>query len=100
MKVQKIKDVFPKRMGFSFEVFPPKMEQPIEPLLDTLDHLYKFDPDFISVTYGAGGTNKGRNVELCKSIVDSDVCVMSHFTCIGNTRDDKPSRLRNIKKSA
>ena len=45
-----VSTVFKKRMSFSFEVFPPKMDQPMEPLLETLDHLYTFDPDFISCT--------------------------------------------------
>lgn len=85
----KISQIFSKKMCFSFEVFPPKMEQPIEPLLDTLDHLYQFKPDFVSCTYGAGGTNKGRSTEICDSIKKSGKSeVVTHFTCIGNTRDD------------
>ncbi|MEG0912170.1 MAG: methylenetetrahydrofolate reductase [Oscillospiraceae bacterium] len=84
----RITDVFEERMSFSFEVFPPKAEQPIEPLLNTLDELYKFKPDFISCTYGAGGSNAGRNVEICKSIQDSGKSLaVTHFTCIGHTRE-------------
>ncbi len=67
----KITDIMKERMTFSFEVFPPKEHQPMEPLLETLDHLYGFKPDFISCTYGAGGTNAGRNMEICKAIKDS-----------------------------
>jgi methylenetetrahydrofolate reductase (NADPH) len=84
----KISEILKERMGFSFEVFPPKIEQPIEPLLDTLEELYKFNPDFISCTYGAGGTNKGRSAEICDAIVKSNHTVMTHFTCIGNKKDD------------
>lgn len=84
----KISSILKKRMSFSFEVFPPKAEQPLEPLLATLDELYKFKPDFISCTYGAGGTNKGRSEELCSAIKNSGNEVMTHFTCVGNKRSE------------
>ncbi|UWP60121.1 methylenetetrahydrofolate reductase [Ruminococcus gauvreauii] len=89
-----IVDIMKERMSFSFEVFPPKPEQPMEPLLDTLSHLYEFQPDFISCTYGAGGTNVGRNVEVCKAIQDSGKSIaVTHFTCIGNTREGVKEQL-------
>lgn len=85
----KIRELLDQRMTFSFEVFPPKADKPIEPLLETLEHLYKFKPDFISCTYGAGGSNKGRNVEVCAAIKRSGKSeVLTHFTCIGNFRDE------------
>jgi len=84
----KISEIFKNKMTFSFEVFPPKEDKPLEPLLDTLSHLYRFEPDFISCTYGAGGTNKGRSVEVCDAVKKSGNEIMTHFTCIGNTRED------------
>lgn len=91
-----IPEIMKNRMCFSFEVFPPKEGQPLEPLLDTLDHLYAFKPDFISCTYGAGGTNAGRNVEICKAIKDSGATIpITHFTCIGNSKDKIRDELRN-----
>lgn len=85
----KISEIMKKRMSFSFEVFPPKMDQPMENLLDTLEHLYTFSPDFISCTYGAGGTNAGRNIEVCKAIKESGKTTpVTHFTCIGNKKED------------
>lgn len=84
----KISDILKEKMTFSFEVFPPKEEKPIEPLLETLNRLYGFRPDFISCTYGAGGSNVGRNMEICKEISQSGVTVpLTHFTCIGNTKE-------------
>ncbi len=82
----KISELLKERASFSFEVFPPKIEQSLEPLKETLDQLYRFKPDFISCTYGAGGTNKGRSTELCDMIERSGHDVMPHFTCIGNTK--------------
>jgi len=84
----KITELLKTKMSFSFEVFPPKNEQPLQPLLETIERLSVFSPDFISCTYGAGGTNKGRSVEVCKSIVDSGNEAMTHFTCIGNSREN------------
>lgn len=84
-----------KRMSFSFEVFPPKADKPMEPLLNTLEHLYTFNPDFISCTYGAGGTNAGRNMEICKSIKDSSKTIpVTHYTCIGNTKENISKELQ------
>ena len=44
-----------KKIVFSFEVFPPKKTSSIQTIYDTLDALSDLNPDFISVTYGAGG---------------------------------------------
>jgi methylenetetrahydrofolate reductase (NADPH) len=75
-----------KRRTLSFEVFPPKADMPLEPLAHTLKKLYEYNPDFISITYGAMGTNIGRSVDVCKMILDSSGTVLPHFTCIGNTK--------------
>jgi methylenetetrahydrofolate reductase (NADPH) len=84
----RITDVFKERMTFSFEVFPPKLDQPVEPLAAVLEDLYKFKPDYISCTYGAGGTNAGRNFEICHMIQQSGKSIpMCHFTCIGQTEE-------------
>ncbi|MFZ7134643.1 MAG: methylenetetrahydrofolate reductase [Eubacteriales bacterium] len=84
----KVTEIMKEKMCFSFEVFPPKIDQPLESLLDTLEHLYQFDPDFVSCTYGAGGTNAGRNVEICKAIKERGKTIpITHFTCIGNTKE-------------
>lgn len=94
----KIKKLLEERMTFSFEVFPPKTEQPVEPLLETLRHLYAFRPDFISCTYGAGGTNKGRQAEILDAIQKSGCTEpLAHFTCIGNTRADIEASMREYE---
>ncbi|WP_202859737.1 MULTISPECIES: methylenetetrahydrofolate reductase [Tepidanaerobacter] len=88
-----------KRMSFSFEVFPPKAEQSMEPLLDTLEHLYAYKPDFISCTYGAGGTNVGRNMEICKAIKESGKTIpVTHYTCIGNKKEKIREELETYLK--
>ena len=84
----RIGDILKEKQTLSFEVFPPKLDQPLEPLLETLDELEKCKPDFFSVTYGAGGTNKGRNNEICSNILERGCNLISHFTCIGNSKED------------
>lgn len=90
----KIIDRIQSGLTLSFEVFPPKSDKPLEPLLATLDQLYTLNPDFISCTYGAMGSNKGRNLEVVERIQSGGVCeALSHYTCVGNTREDVESAL-------
>jgi len=84
----KLIDVLDSRTSFSLEVFPPKTDAGMEKLGEALGHYYRFKPDFISCTYGAGGSNAGRNAEICQRIKEDGVTeVLTHFTCIGNTKD-------------
>ena len=92
----KIIDRIQSGLTLSFEVFPPKADKPLEPLLQTLEQLYTLKPDFISCTYGAMGSNKGRNLEVVAHIQSSGVCdALSHYTCVGNTREDVVSALED-----
>lgn len=84
----KIADVLKERMSFSFEIFPPKLDQPLEPLQEVLMQLKSFNPDFISCTYGAGGTNRGRSLEICDNIRKMGIECLTNFTCIGNHKED------------
>lgn len=95
----KITDALKNKKGLSFEVFPPKEDQPLEPLFDTLEKLYAFSPDFISCTYGAGGTSKGRNIEVLKHIKNSERTIpLAHFTCIGHSYEDVKNSVEEFKK--
>ncbi len=76
------------RNGLSFELFPPKTEIGMEKLRGVLQQLYTLEPDYISCTYGAGGGSMGKSMELLDRIVaDGKTAPMTHFTCIGNTKD-------------
>ena len=91
----KISDVLKEKMSFSFEIFPPKEDKPLEPLRDVIGKLKRFNPDFISCTYGAGGTNRGRSLEICDIILQQGIECLTNFTCIGN---DKESIIRYISE--
>jgi methylenetetrahydrofolate reductase (NADH) len=94
----KITDVLSSRMSFSMEVFPPKTDSGMENLREALKHFYSFKPDFISCTYGAGGSNAGRNVEVCGVInEDGFTEVLTHFTCIGNTKEKITNELKQYR---
>ncbi len=84
----RIADIIKNKMTFSFEIFPPKNDQPLEPLTEVIGKLKTFHPDFISCTYGAGGTNRGRSLEICETIRKMDVECLTNMTCIGNSKED------------
>lgn len=93
-----IPDIMKKRLCFSFEVFPPKVDQTMTPLLDTLKHLYQFKPDFISCAYGTSVTNTGRSIEVCKAILDDGKTIpVSHLTCIDSTKGTLMDKLKGYQ---
>ena len=86
-----VMDILDKRAAFSFEVFPPRTDVGMEKLCGengVLEKLYTLNPDYISCTYGAGGTNVGKNLEVLDKIVkDGKTVGVTHFPCIGNTKE-------------
>ena len=96
--MSKITDIMKKRMAFSFELFPPKTEKGTNTLLGeggVLDKLMTMKPDYISCTYGAGGTNVGLQVPVLDAIKAKGCDPVAHFTCIGNTREGIREQLQN-----
>ena len=94
-----VMDITKERRAFSFEVFPPKTDEGMEKLCGengTLQQLYDLKPDYISCTYGAGGTNVGKNLEVMKKIrQDGKAIPVTHFTCVGNTREGMREQLQD-----
>ena len=84
----KIADKFNKEKTIlSFEVFPPKKTSPVETIYETLEQLVKLNPDFISVTYGAGGSNVGHTVEIASKLInDYKIDALAHLTCINSEK--------------
>ena len=85
-----IKDMFGhKKPVLSFEVFPPKKDDEFEGVYATLDSLSELDPDFISVTYGAGGSRSKKTVEIASYIENKlHIGALAHMTCVGNKKED------------
>lgn len=87
----KISELFGRgRPVFSFEFFPPKTDEAASSMLATVKDLADvLSPDFVSVTYGAGGSTRGRTVELVSRMQSElGLTTMAHLTCVGHTRDE------------
>lgn len=75
--------------GLSFEVFPPKKDGEFEAAFEVLDELATLNPDFISVTYGAGGSRSKKTVEIASYIQNKlHIDAFAHMTCVGCKKDD------------
>jgi methylenetetrahydrofolate reductase (NADPH) len=90
MKVQvsmKIKELYQKNHPvLSFEIFPPKPDYPLETIFETITALQDLKPQFISVTYGAGGSNRGRTIEIASQIKKGfQTEALAHLTCVGHS---------------
>ena len=96
--MKNVAEILKDRMAFSFEVFPPKTDAGMEKLCaegGVLDHLYELNPDYISCTYGAGGTNVGKNLEVLDKIKkDGKAIPVTHFTCVANTKEGIKEQLQ------
>jgi methylenetetrahydrofolate reductase (NADPH) len=74
---------------FSFEFFPPKTPEGEANLYAALRELRELEPAYVSVTYGAGGSTRGKTLEIVRRIRDEyGLEAMAHFTCVGATVDE------------
>lgn len=75
--------------GLSFELFPPKTDQGDAALMRHMEVLMQFSPDYITCTYGAGGSTQNKTMDVITAVKTAfDVPVASHLTCVGSTADD------------
>ncbi|MFT8315890.1 MAG: methylenetetrahydrofolate reductase [NAD(P)H] [Clostridium sp.] len=97
----KIKDMYNKKIPLiSFEIFPPKKETNIESIYNTIDVLSSLEPDFISVTYGAGGSNDNKTMDIASIIKNKyNIEALAHLTCINSTKDDIENTLNNLNEN-
>ena len=85
-----IKSIFEKNKSlFSVEFFPPKDEAGGERMLKTASLIQPHNPDFVSITYGAGGGTRSTTMRYAKMLKDEHGFeVMPHLTCVGHTKDE------------
>lgn len=86
----RIKELFNKKTVFSFEVFPPKKSSSIDVIYNTLEQMKNLKPDFISVTFSAGGSGNGAlSCEIASKIKDEyGITPMIHLPCINYTKEE------------
>lgn len=96
----KISDMFQKdQIVVSFEIFPPKQQYPVSTIFDTIQALKGLKPEFISVTYGAGGSSSATTFDIANKVQNEyELETVTHFTCIGASRDEIEESLEKIKK--
>ena len=81
----------------SFEFFPTKTEEGTEKLLKVRDELAAFNPEFFSVTYGAGGSTRDRTYAIVKAIQERGIPAAPHLSCVGDSKEDLRSLLNEYK---
>lgn len=83
-----LQNLFNHKRSLSFEVFPPKKDGDFESAFQVMDALGALSPDFISVTYGAGGSRAGKTVEIASYIQNTlGIDAMAHMTCVGSRQE-------------
>jgi len=86
------------QVQISFEFFPPKDEAGQQNLAATVSALQNFKPEFVSVTYGAGGTTRDRSLATASNIRSTTaIPTVGHLTCVGATRDELVSQIREFE---
>ena len=86
----RIDTIMRRRQTLSFEVFPPKpeMDEDLSGIRRTLSALRVASPDFVSVTYGAGGNNRPRALDIADMVISLGMSPLSHLTAVGYTREE------------
>lgn len=94
----KISNLFQqKKVVYSFEIFPPKVNDDISKIYDTLAQLRDIRPDYISITYSAGGSKNSRTAELAKIVKDNyGIEPLAHLTCINSTKQEVGKALQDL----
>lgn len=83
-----LQNMFDNKKSISFEIFPPKKDGAFDTVFETLDALGKLKPDFISVTYGAGGSRSGETIQIASYIQNTlGIDAMAHVTCVGSRKE-------------
>lgn len=96
----KIKEIYKKKQVLSFEIFPKKKTDSISTVYDTLDELKDLEPDFISVTYGAGGRESNKqSLEIASKIKNKyKIESVIHLPCINHTKEEVRNLLDEYKE--
>lgn len=97
----KIKELFKqKQPTISFEIFPSNKIYTLEKVYEVIDELSLLKPDFMSVTYGAGGSTRRNTVDIASKIKNiNNIEALAHLTCIGATKKEIDEMLKDLNKN-
>ncbi len=97
--IYKLTDIFAKKeRTFSIEVFPPKTKEGLAALYRTVASLTEMQPDYVSVTYGAGGSTKGPTREIATEVQRRfNLPAMHHLTLVNQTKEELASIIKQIE---
>ena len=94
----RIKEILDSKRTISCEFFPPKTADGMDAVFRAVDRLQPFNPDFVSVTYGAGGSTRGFTEEIVTRIKsEARLEVMAHQTCVGQTQEEVHDSLARLE---
>ena len=89
-----------KQTGLSFEVFPPKKDDEFDNAYQIMQQLGKLNPDFISCTYGAGGSRARKTIDIASFIQkELQIDAIAHITCVGFTKEDLQRNCDALKEA-
>ncbi len=84
----RVKDILKeKRLAISFEFFPPKSHEEERALWENLERLKRWEPAFVSITYGAGGSTHDKSLDIASAMKEQGLNVVAHLTCVGATKE-------------
>ena len=95
----RISDILRTRQTFSIEIFPPKGDLPVPQAIELGGALAPLGPDFVSVTYSAGGSGNADNTVAVAGALSADLSLnpMAHLTCMGATRADVDAYIARLR---
>lgn len=96
----KIKEILRTTRTISCEFFPPRTSDGIPAVFEAVERLKTFAPDFVSVTYGAGGSTRAFTEEITAGLKEQhQLEVMAHLTCVGQTKEEQDDVLTRLDRS-
>ena len=95
MKISEILQT--RKLSVSFEIFPPKQDSAYDAVISCADELARYQPDFISVTYGAGGGTSANTVRIASHLQEKGITPLAHLTCLSSTRAEVHSIIEEMK---
>ena len=87
-----------KKVTISFEIFPPKKQEAFDSVKKPALSLSSLKPDFISITYGAGGSTQTNTSDLAQTVENSGTASLAHLTCVRSTKEQLLQTIQTLKQ--